>query len=192
MADLAQGRAAAAPEQRQAQGRVKSAFPSDLIAATPFIDPTMLKTSFFNAVVFWNDANNRERFFEIFDPNCVVMGVRYFLPPNLDGLKMLFRLLWKAIPDAVFVIEDCVVEGNRACVKFNVQGTHSGEYPPGIPATNKRVIINEMAYIIFNPQGRVVYKWLMCDDLDLLTQLGITDTTRVKPAPGVVQQGAQV
>ena len=45
-----------------------------------------------------------------------------------SGLKRFHAALWDAFPDAELGVEDTVVEGDRAALRYRLTGTHRGRY----------------------------------------------------------------
>jgi predicted ester cyclase len=79
---------------------------------------------------------------------------------------------FKAFPDWHTTIEHIVAENNLVVVFLNGSGTHKGEFH-GIPPTNKLVNIRSSElYKIVN--GRISGHWYVFDQLNLLTQTGVS------------------
>jgi predicted ester cyclase len=93
---------------------------------------------------------------------------------GLKDYKQSMKEFFSAFPDAHWTIDDIVVEGDKAAVRYTITGTHKGELM-GIPATNKKVTvwvigIDRMA------GGKVVEAWDRMDTLGLMLQLGVVPT----------------
>ena len=58
------------------------------------------------------------------------------LPPTRDGVRHEVQMYHQAFPDMATSVDDVVVDGNKAVVRYTVRGTHTGEMM-GIPPTNK-------------------------------------------------------
>src|SRR5512136_1854156 len=56
---------------------------------------------------------------------------------GLKDYKNYLTGYYVAFPDLHFTIDDIVIEGDRAAVRFTFNGTHKGEFV-GIPPTNKK------------------------------------------------------
>ena len=89
-----------------------------------------------------------------------------------EGFKQLISEFFKAFPDWRATIEHIVAENNLVVVFLNGSGTHKGEFH-GIPPTNKLVNIRSSElYKIVN--GRISGHWYVFDQLNLLTQVGVS------------------
>jgi steroid delta-isomerase-like uncharacterized protein len=71
------------------------------------------------------------------------------------------------------VIDELIVEGDTAVLRWTWEGTHSGPSPSlGIPATGKRVRFVGCSVYHFR-NGKIVKQWEYGDLLGLLQQLGV-------------------
>ncbi len=95
---------------------------------------------------------------------------------GLEAFKQGLSLFLTAFPDARFILEDLIAEGDRVVVRYTFRGTHTGNYmgiaPTGKQVTQTGITINRFA------NGKAVELWGNVDDLGLLQQLGAV------PAPG--------
>ncbi len=74
-------------------------------------------------------------------------------------------------PDAHFIIEDVVAEGNKVVVRYTVKADHTGNFY-GIPATGKSVTMPGIS--IYRVQdGKLTEAWVQYDQLGLMQQLGV-------------------
>lgn len=76
-----------------------------------------------------------------------------------------------AFPDIQFTIEDAVSEDDRVVVRWNVQGTHKGDYM-GVAGTGLRVMATGMTMVKI-ADGKIAEMWLNMDDLGLRRTLGM-------------------
>jgi steroid delta-isomerase-like uncharacterized protein len=76
-----------------------------------------------------------------------------------------------AFPDSHVTIDDMIVEGNKAVVRYTVTSTHKRELM-GIPATNKKLTMSVIEIDRF-AGGKVVEIWEMSDTLGMMQQLGV-------------------
>jgi steroid delta-isomerase-like uncharacterized protein len=98
------------------------------------------------------------------------------IPPDREGLKQLVTVYRTAFPDTQFTVEDLIVEGDKAVVRWTARGTHQQELM-GIPPTGKQATVTGIdIYRIKN--GMTAEHWGNFDQLGLLQQLGVI------PAPG--------
>jgi steroid delta-isomerase-like uncharacterized protein len=76
-----------------------------------------------------------------------------------------------AFPDLVTVVDEVVVEGDRAAVRWHSIGSH--EHPfLGVPATKRRVAVSGATFARFDGD-RIVEEFVTWDPRALLTALGI-------------------
>ena len=79
------------------------------------------------------------------------------LPPNRDGIRMLFSALWTAFPDLEATIHDQVAEGDKVVTRKTLSGTHRRPFL-GLPPTGKQVSF-EVIDILRLADGKVVERW---------------------------------
>jgi predicted ester cyclase len=82
--------------------------------------------------------------------------------------------MYDVFPDIHFTIDDMVVEGNKAVVRYTNTGTHKGEFM-GIPPTNKKVTMWAIG-IDRIAGGKFVESWGRYDTLGFMQQLGLVPT----------------
>ena len=81
-------------------------------------------------------------------------------PGNNSGLepyKQMFAEWHTGFPDARFVIEDIIAEGDKVVVRHSFSGTHTGEWF-GIPPTNKQVSFGGTVTVRI-ADGEIVEQW---------------------------------
>jgi steroid delta-isomerase-like uncharacterized protein len=76
-----------------------------------------------------------------------------------------------AFPDLLTVIDEVVVEGDRAAVRWHSTGTHQHPFL-GVPATQREVEISGATFARFE-NDRIVEEFVSWDPRALLTALGI-------------------
>ena len=76
-----------------------------------------------------------------------------------------------AFPDMEFIFYDTFAEGDKVASRFEMRGTHKGEFM-GVPPTGKRV---SMSGIVLErvEDGKVAESWVERDNLGLLQQIGV-------------------
>jgi predicted ester cyclase len=79
--------------------------------------------------------------------------------------------LYDALPDMHFTVDDMVVEGDKAVVRYTMTGTHKGAYM-GIPPTNRKITIWAIE-IDRVAGGKFIESWVRVDTLGFMQQLGI-------------------
>jgi predicted ester cyclase len=122
-----------------------------------------------DAFAHFNDRDDRDRFFEAYDPDVALHGYPGGLH-GLDGLRRFHEAMWGAFPDARLTVEDLVVEGDRAALRYRLQGTHRGHYL-GVAATGLGFDVEGMTLLRL-AGGRVVEEWHSPTELAILRQLG--------------------
>jgi predicted ester cyclase len=85
-------------------------------------------------------------------------------------------LLYEAFPDMHYTLNDLIVEGDKAVVRYTVTGTHKGAYH-GVPPTNNKMTVWGIVIDRF-VGGKFVESWSRLDTLGLMQQLGVIPTPR--------------
>src|SRR5215208_8530119 len=86
----------------------------------------------------FNNSNIRESsYFDFYDDSLTIHGFPPNLPTNKEGFRQFIHLLWKAFPDIRIMFEDIIIEGNKVAGRYNLTGTHKGEFSDLKP-TNKQ------------------------------------------------------
>lgn len=99
-------------------------------------------------------------------------------PPGLTAssgfelAKMMIADFHKAFPDSKTTVINLVAEGNMVTVHSRYTGTNTGPFM-GMPATNKKVDIEQVDIIRYDAAGKGVEHWAVIDQLTLLQQLGV-------------------
>ncbi|AJE38738.1 ester cyclase [Streptomyces nodosus] len=92
-------------------------------------------------------------------------------PQNLDAFKAAILSTRAAFPDLTTTIDDIVVEGDRAAVRWHSSGTHVNSFL-GVPPTKRRVEVSGATFARFE-SDRVVEEHVTWDPRSLLSALGI-------------------
>jgi predicted ester cyclase len=121
----------------------------------------------------FNEREDRARFFAAYDPAVVLHGYPAGLK-GLEGLRHFHEALWEAFPDARLTVEDLVVEGDRAALRYRLQGRHRGQYL-GVPPTGLEVDVEGLTLLRL-AGGRVVEEWHSPTELAILRRLGAVHT----------------
>ena len=127
-----------------------------------------------NAFARFNDAEYRASFFDAYDSAVALHGYPGGLQ-GVAGLRAFHETLWHAFPDARLTVEDLVVEGDRAALRYRLQGTHRGDYL-GVAATGLRFDVEGLTMLRV-AEGRVAEEWHSPTELAILRQLGAVETT---------------
>ena len=93
------------------------------------------------------------------------------IPPNREGVKQFFSMMRSAFPDFHMEIEDILVEGDRAAIRFRMTGTHEGEFM-GIAPTHKRIDITGSDFLRIVDEERAAEHWGVTDTMTMMQQLG--------------------
>ena len=93
------------------------------------------------------------------------------IPNGRERFKQFFMAFAAAVPDAQFVVEDVIAEGDKVVTRLTVSGTQTGELQ-GIPPTGKKFSMKGID--IFRVEdGKIVEHWDAVDQLRMLQQLGV-------------------
>lgn len=121
----------------------------------------------------FNESDDRSAFFKSYDRDVVVHGY----PAGLDGLEGLERFhaeLWDAFPDAQLSLEDMLVDGDRAALRYRLRGTHRGSYL-GVVATGIEIDVEGLMMLRLG-DDRVIEEWHSPTELSILRRLGAVET----------------
>jgi len=88
-----------------------------------------------------------------------------------EGFKKLTTDMFNAVPDVRWIIDDMIVEGDKAVLRYTITGIHKGEYM-GKPPTNNKVTSSIIKIDRF-AGGKLVEGWYEYDTLGLMQQLGV-------------------
>ena len=109
---------------------------------------------------------------ELVSPDLVdhesVAGIAGTGPEVFRQLVTTFR---SAFPDLNLSIIDMIADGDRVAVRFQMTGTHEGEFV-GIPPTHRRFQITAYDIVRWEDEYAVEH-WGQGDDLAMLQQLGL-------------------
>lgn len=145
-----------------------AAFNAQLMAGIPSVQEMNKKAT----TQVMEAINNRDLDYILTtcSPGCRFNG---WAPEPLDanGYKQAMSDLLASFPDARFIVDDMVAEGDKVVVRHHLQGTHTGAPFQGIPATNRAVYVPATVTIQIK-DGKSVELWLNADFLGLMMQLG--------------------
>ena len=77
-------------------------------------------------------------------------------------------------PDGKITDHEVLVSGNKAAIRFALQGTHKGPLPTPegeIPATGRSVVIQGTEFFTFDSSGKLVHLETLTNDLGAIAQL---------------------
>ena len=90
---------------------------------------------------------------------------------NLDEFKASIIATRSAFPDLQTVIDDIVIDGDQAAVRWHSTGSHEHSFL-GVPATKRQVQVSGATFARFD-DDRIVEEHVTWDPRTLLTALGI-------------------
>jgi predicted ester cyclase len=125
-----------------------------------------------DAFARFNDASNRDAFFDAYDDGVVLHGYPADLQ-GIEGLRAFHAALWEAFPDAQLTVEDLVVDEDRAALRYRLRGTHSGAYL-GLAPTGRDFDVEGITLLRL-AGGRVVEEWHSPTELAILRSLGVIE-----------------
>jgi predicted ester cyclase len=121
------------------------------------------------ADTFNNPQNRESSYFDFYDDSLIIQGFPPNLPINKEGFKQFIYLLWKAFPDIRIMFDDIIIEGNKVACRYNLTGTHKGEFMDLRP-TDKQFRVNGMTVFYFR-DIKCVQRWNLVDMMSLMEQL---------------------
>jgi predicted ester cyclase len=133
------------------------------------------------------NGGNPGVFDELLSADYVSHGPRPGQTAGREETKQVVAAILGAFPDSHVALEDLVAEGDRVALRVTFTGTQKGELKSmtmGIlPPSGKHVLVTGM-YLYRLAGGKIVEEWSNIDNLGLLVQLGLFQTSLVPlPAP---------
>ncbi|MET9968560.1 ester cyclase, partial [Streptomyces sp. NPDC006356] len=92
-------------------------------------------------------------------------------PQDLTAFKAAIVSTRAAFPDLVTTIDDIVVEGDRAAIRWHSSGTHVNSFL-GVPPTKRQVDVSGATFARFEGD-RIVEEHVTWDPRSLLAALGV-------------------
>jgi steroid delta-isomerase-like uncharacterized protein len=92
-------------------------------------------------------------------------------PLDLAGFKASITATRSAFPDLVTTIDEIVIEGDRAAIRWHSTGTHESSLL-GVPATGRRVEVSGATFAHFDGD-QITEEHVTWDPRALLTALGV-------------------
>jgi predicted ester cyclase len=121
------------------------------------------------ADTFNNPQIRESSYFDFYDNSLIIHGFPPNLPANKEGFKQFIYLLWKAFPDIRIMFHDIIIEGNKVACRYNLTGTHKGEFMDLQP-TDKQFRVNGMTVFSFR-DTKCIERWNLVDMISLKEQL---------------------
>jgi predicted ester cyclase len=91
-------------------------------------------------------------------------------PHGLPTAIELREFLGAAFSDVKYTLIRAVVEGDLASMHTQLSATHSGG-ALGFPATNRSFTVEQMHFVRFAEDGRIVEHWGVRDDAGMMQQI---------------------
>jgi predicted ester cyclase len=122
-------------------------------------------------------------------------GLDLFADPSLyngqpigrEVIRQMRTILWTAAPDARWILEHMLAEGDWVAVRWTMRGTHTGEFVHpawgSAPASGKPVALTYLDHYRI-AEGQITETWEVRDGLSLREQFGIVTTPSQSPAAG--------
>lgn len=142
---------------------------SGLIFATPALADKDANTAI--AMQFYDAYNDRDLIpglADIFAPSYVGTVNGQEVASGEVAQQFMYAFL-DAFPDAVYVIEDVISEGDRVVVRWSCQGSHQGEFAGLAPTEAEFDITGITIFQIEN--GQILRLWNNWDTATLMQQL---------------------
>jgi steroid delta-isomerase-like uncharacterized protein len=83
-----------------------------------------------------------------------------------EAVKRVLGQLYRAVPDLEYRVDDAVMSGDKAAIRWEGHGTHRGEYqgvaPTGLPMSYAGITFIELR------GGQIVHLWVSTNLLDRL------------------------
>ena len=109
---------------------------------------------------------------EILDENIIMHHPASPVPitslPAVQGMLAGFRA---GFPDLSMTVLDAFGDGDKAVVRWQMQGTHTADLF-GMPPTNKAVTVNGIS-VVRVANGKIVEDWVSEDTMGMMRQLGV-------------------
>lgn len=121
------------------------------------------------AIENFNNPENREKYFELYDPQIVLHGYAG-VEPGLTSVKQFYQALWVAFPDSSLTVEDMIARGDKVVCRFAMWATHQGQFM-NVSATGKNITLPGITILRF-VEGKCVERWSQADFLSVLQQIG--------------------
>jgi steroid delta-isomerase-like uncharacterized protein len=91
--------------------------------------------------------------------------------PGPEGMKAVFQAVKDGMTDFRFVIDDFMVDGDRAISRYTIIGTHTGTFA-GAPGTGNHLDYNGIAIYRFH-DDMIVEEWDYFEEVKMYTDLGV-------------------
>ena len=117
----------------------------------------------------FENPDARERSIDFYDDSVVLEGY----PPGTEGkegARAFYTALFEAIDGGQIDLQEVLVEGDTAAIRFRLTGKHGGELM-GVPASGNDVDVAGQSFIRVR-DGKIVERIQAFDTFTLLQQIG--------------------
>ena len=117
----------------------------------------------------FENPDARERYVDFYDDSVTLEGY----PPGIDGkegARAFYTAIFEALDDGRIDLQEVLVEGDTAAVRFRLTGKHGGELM-GVPASGNSVDVAGQSFIRVR-DGKIVERIQAFDTFTLLQQIG--------------------
>jgi predicted ester cyclase len=93
------------------------------------------------------------------------------IPTGPEGMRVIFQMVKDGWSDVRFVIDDFMVDGDRAISRYRIIATHTGVFA-GAPATGNHLDYTGIAIYRFR-NGLIIEEWDQYEEAKFYTGLGL-------------------
>ena len=117
------------------------------------------------------DERNLDEAFELYALDYIYHGPAGDLSGR-DGIRGLWEVFLAGFPDLHSTVLDTISEGNKVVLRWQIEGTHTGEFL-GVPPSGNNITL-DVTEIFRVENGQLVEAWDQWDRLGLMQQIGGT------------------
>lgn len=122
------------------------------------------------ALAAYADPGRRSEYLDLYAHDATLHGYAG-VGPGREGIRQFYESFWTSFPDSRVEVQEVLESGgDRLVVRFEVAGTHLGNFF-GVPATGKPVRASGITILRF-VNGKVQERWSAADFLNVLVQIG--------------------
>ena len=117
------------------------------------------------------DERNLDEAFELYALDYIYHGPAGDLSGR-DGIRGLWEVFLAGFPDLHSTVLDTISEGNKVVLRWQIDGTHTGDFL-GVPPSGNKITL-DVTEIFRIENGQLVEAWDQWDRLGLMQQIGGT------------------
>jgi steroid delta-isomerase-like uncharacterized protein len=117
------------------------------------------------------DERNLDEAFELYALDYIYHGPAGDLTGR-DGIRGLWEVFLAGFPDLHSTVLDTISEGNKVVLRWQIEGTHTGDFL-GVPPSGNKITL-DVTEIFRVENGQLVEAWDQWDRLGLMRQIGGT------------------